>query len=354
VQVTFTFRSIVFFLVHFFSFSPLPFKISVVAFQTFLIFSLWKSPSYVDRIFAYDLPSSTLNNRTIIGILTMANEYSYPKGMTAYLPASYVKWVESSGARVAVVPYDATEEQLEIIFRSINGLLFTGGGQSLLPETKYYQAAAFLYNLATQANNQGDYFPIWGTCMGLQLLSLITADDQTVLSRGEFDAENLSLPVEFAEEAPSSRMFSNCPLDISTYFAIESITDNLHHDGVKVDVFNSNRKLSEFYRLIATNADRKGLYSISVIEGKLYPIYAVQFHPERNAFEWDLQETASHTSHAIRSMQYLSNFFVDECRKNFHRYESEKEENQALIYNYPVMYTGNDTSGFPDRQTYFF
>jgi gamma-glutamyl hydrolase len=56
-----------------------------------------------------------------------------------------------------------------------------------------------------KAAQKGDYFPIHGTCMGFQTLSIIgSGDDFALLSR--FDAENISLPLDFTSSAFSSRM----------------------------------------------------------------------------------------------------------------------------------------------------
>ena len=51
--------------------------------------------------------------------------------------------------------------------------------------------------------------------------------------------------------------------------------------------------------------------------------------------------------------QYFANFFVSETRKNGHKFESEEEERDNLIYNYSPVYTGKlDDSSF--EQAYFF
>lgn len=50
------------------------------------------------------------------------------------------------------------KEELRELFHSINGILFTGGGLTLREDTEYYQTAKFLYHLALQANDQGEFF----------------------------------------------------------------------------------------------------------------------------------------------------------------------------------------------------
>jgi hypothetical protein len=65
-----------------------------------------------------------LNLRPIIGILSEPDSDSKPT--IAFFSASYVQWLQSAGARVALIPYDANETTLSLLMSSINGVLFTG------------------------------------------------------------------------------------------------------------------------------------------------------------------------------------------------------------------------------------
>jgi hypothetical protein len=55
----------------------------------------------------------------------------------------------------------------------------------------------------------------------------------------------------------------------------------------------------------------EGFEFISSIEHKKYPFYGVQFHPEKNAFEWKI-ESIPHSADAILVEQFYGNFFVNE------------------------------------------
>ena len=46
--------------------------------------------------------------------------------------------------------------------------------------------------------------------------------------------------------------------------------------------------------------------------GKKYPVYGVQWHPEKNGFEWTTKEGINHSEHAVAIMQYAANFLVQE------------------------------------------
>lgn len=46
-------------------------------------------------------------------------------------------------------------------FAAINGLLLPGGGAKLEPGHQFYDTAEYLTKLSLEANDKGDYFPVW-------------------------------------------------------------------------------------------------------------------------------------------------------------------------------------------------
>lgn len=83
-----------------------------------------------------------------------------------------------------------------------------------------------------------------------------------------------------------------------------------------------------------------------------YPFYGVQFHPEKNLYEWKRNSNIPHTANAIKAAQYFSNFFVTESRKNSNRFPGAAEEDRALIYKFPVTFTGHVVKTY--QQCYLF
>lgn len=71
-----------------------------------------------------------------------------------------------------------------------------------------------------------------------------------------------------------------------------------------------------------------------------------QWHPEKNAFEWNPKEAIPHSAHAVSVMQWVANFFMSEARKNDHHFESVEAETEALIYNYRTTFTN---AGFTEE-----
>lgn len=83
-----------------------------------------------------------------------------------------------------------------------------------------------------------------------------------------------------------------------------------------------------------------------------YPFFGVQFHPEKNLYEWVENRNITRTSNAMKANGYFSYFFDRLTRKNDHRFDNDEEEKNALIYNYPTTYTGQTDSLY--QQCYFF
>merc|ERR1712037_1035441 len=115
--------------------------------------------------------------------------------------------------------------------------------------------------------------------------------------------------------------------------------------GIAPGVFNADTKLPTFYTPTATGLDRAGKEFIAVIEGKKYPVFGTQFHPEKNSFEWSTKSDIPHSHDAVLTTQAFSNFFVAQARENSRKFPSEDDLNSKLIYNYAPVFTGK-TGGY--------
>lgn len=103
---------------------------------------------------------------------------------------------------------------------------------------------------------------------------------------------------------------------------------------------------------MSTNTDKicKGKF-ITTAEHKSYPFYGVQFHPEKNLYEWVRGKNIPHSPNAIKAAHFFSDFFVNEARKSKNQFEAD-EVNRYLIYNFSPTYTGAKGSSY--EQCYIF
>ena len=288
---------------------------------------------------------SAINNYPIIGIFTQPTISTIPDcgGACLYIAASYVKYIESSGARVVPIDFHATTSELDALLPKLNGVLFPGG------DAEFPASAQYTFDKIKAFNDAGDYMPLWGTCMGFEWLLMSATQDENILDpkTGQMDAYNLSIPLDFTSTMKDSKLFSHASSEIVNILAKQNVTMNNHHYGIYPDHFTSTPALSGFYNMLSTNQDRQGVEFVSMIEAFKYPIFGSQWHPEKNNFEWGEtsegvpNEAIDHSHDAILASQYMANFFVDQARRSTHAFPTETEEDAALIYNYKPTKTND-------------
>ena len=99
--------------------------------------------------------------------------------------------------RVLFNPYNKPINEIDDILIGLNGILFTGGDVVLQNLTStYMKTAKYLLEQVKKINDNGEYFPLWGTCMGIQTISVLVAEDPSVLSLNKFDSEKFNVTFE--------------------------------------------------------------------------------------------------------------------------------------------------------------
>ncbi|XP_055876912.1 gamma-glutamyl hydrolase A-like isoform X2 [Biomphalaria glabrata] len=279
--------------------------------------------------------AATFNDRPIIGIL--AQDTNSPYGKT-YISATYVKFMEQAGARVVPIRGGQPLEYYGQMVNYTNGILIPGGSVNL-NTSLLGRSARIIYDLVIQANDRGDYYPLWGTCMGFQVLCFLTQGEN--LLKGT-DSNNASWPLNFTSGFRKSRMFGYAPEEIIQILAQQPVTQNEHSYSILLPDFE-NSKLSKFFSKLSTNLDRKGKEFISTVEAKNYPIYGVQWHPEKNNFNWNPNYVINHNRDAVKVSQYMSDFFVNESRKNLHKFPTVHDEAVNMIQNFKRVYYPDNT-----------
>ena len=115
-------------------------------------------------------------------VLTAKLPNEYQGKYSAYMASSYVQWIMSGGARVVPIIIGKDEEYYRKIFDGINGLLLPGGSAPLSGPGGYASVGGLFYQWAKEANDHGDFFPIWGTCNGFELLTVLSSKDTSRLT----------------------------------------------------------------------------------------------------------------------------------------------------------------------------
>ncbi len=205
------------------------------------------------------------NDRPIIGILSQELSDILPPSIKgdSYIAASYIKYIESAGARVVPILTNFTSDQVSQMFRLVNGILLPGGGAHI-PTSRYFMNVRQVIELAITANSLGDYFPVWGTCLGFESMQHVI--DPQIAMNGA-NAIDIALPLNFTQDAPQSRMFENMSDEMMLIFSRSPVTYNYHKMCISKESFYKSEKLSSFFKVLSVNDDRDGEVFVSTIEG---------------------------------------------------------------------------------------
>ncbi|CAH1118688.1 unnamed protein product [Phaedon cochleariae] len=286
------------------------------------------------------LGANHATNRPIIGIITQpmdntVNQYQYD----TYIAASYVKFLELAGARVMPIWLNQTTDYYRRVVKYTNGVLFPGGSAPFDTPGGYGEAAREIYKLAVEANDQGIYYPLWGTCLGFEVLPFA---ETGIDLRVSCLMEEVGIPLDFVPGFKDSRMYQEIPDHLVDILVEENVTFNYHELCFTRQSMYQHGALK--WRTLSTNIDSNGLNFISSFEHEDYPFYGVQFHPEKPIFEFKEGVGIPHTVDSIQVAQYYSNFFVNEARKNDNAFPNSTAAVQSLIYNFCASFTAVNNS----------
>ncbi|CAI9088839.1 OLC1v1023282C1 [Oldenlandia corymbosa var. corymbosa] len=257
-----------------------------------------------------------LNYRPVIGILSHPGDGASGRlsndTNASYIAASYVKFVESAGARVIPLIYNEPPQLLEKKLNLVNGVLFTGGWAKT---GLYFSTVQTVFKKVLEKNDAGDHFPVIAICLGFELLTMIISQNQSILE--QFSAADQAATLQFiANTNLNGTVFQRFPPDLLQKLSTDCIVMQNHH-----------------------------VY-VSTVMGQHYPVTGFQWHPGKNAFEWGLS-TIPHSEDAVRVTQHVANFFVSEARKSSNR-PPAREVLDNLIYNYTPTYGGKAGRGYDE------
>ena len=278
------------------------------------------------------LEKSIKHRNVTIGIITapwLSNVHD--SHVTSYMAASYVKWLESAGALVVPLEFDLSKPKLLGFLRQLNGVVLIGGG---IDNTRTHTASQFLtyqdtlyfiLNYVLYQNNIGNYYPVWCTCMSFEMTAIYLTENIRLKKQEDFK-KYLTSAGNIGQDVINWTNSRSKIKDVFTKYELKDMKK-------KPTIFQAHcycipvksklaKNLSKIANITSTNVStsscgKKGIKYISSYELKNYPVYAVQYHPEKPPFEYvNDGRRVPKTNIAITTSFKMARFFIDEAKKN--------------------------------------
>ncbi|XP_054732884.1 gamma-glutamyl hydrolase-like isoform X1 [Anastrepha obliqua] len=276
-------------------------------------------------------------NTPFIGLLCMDRKDGMKKEICSYIDSKYVEYLVAGGAKVVPIWNNKDLEYYYDVLNKVNGVLLPGGAvyvnehdPSRLDLTNYYvRATEIIIRIAKEKFDKGIHLPIWGTCLGFQLLVLYTTETAATTygtdPRDKCQPMNCDLKVEFLPDFRDSRLFAHLPPELEIIMRNEPFGRHRHRYCWTTESCKSFND----WQILAKNTDGNGTEFASIMEHRRYPFYGSQFHPESDCPE-----------HCLKVREYLAKFFVDDSGRYSNRFvNAERYE----IHNFPkIAGKGND------------
>ncbi|KAM8710945.1 hypothetical protein ACLKA7_017560 [Drosophila subpalustris] len=290
-----------------------------------------------------------------IGVMCIDMAQSLEKHLGAgfghsYLPVSYVKQLESLGAVVIPIWIGRERGYYEAILNRVNGVLLPGGAVCLdeaealqFPKLSNdcVQSARHIYELVMERNAAGVYMPMYGTCLGFQLILINAANEKAVRTKC-VEPKFKALPLHLSKDYDKSRLFKDVPVELAKAMCCQPFACHQHTFCITVSSLH-RFQLHRQWQVLATQSDGEETF-ITLIEHCEFPIFGSQFHPEHAAHEqlFACEDTCreAHSSVCIELARHFARTFVDACRRNGNSFDSVQSMARHLISNWQPVFTG--------------
>ena len=270
------------------------------------------------------------HKKPVIGMYGLVEPISdYEKYTKEEIDGGFVRWLEASGAEVVVIHIWYTHEQIISLLNQINGVLFSAGPRRPLKYDEPWELKAkYIFDYAK--NNS---IPIWGTCLGMQMITKFMADDNKPLDK----YDNIGLKkVELTNLAKESNLLSLCKEKDYDNLNNSETSFHIHKHGISPESFYSNKNLVENYDIIGYGYDKNGKKFVNIIESKKglnHKIFGTQFHPEKNPFERANWFKEKNPMDALRRSQLIIMKFIEETRNNGNIFINDDEKSKYTFIN---------------------
>ena len=272
----------------------------------------------------------------IYGVVSPSDDYiNYNKET---LDEAVVRWLEDEGAKIILIHHWYSHEILDEITSKINGILLPGVLRKKNSLDNLWESnAKYLINKSIEKK-----IPIIGICRGFLLLSSIIGNNMNILSLYN---NKRAFNVEIIPESFKAKLFSL--FQPKNFEEMKNLltTPFYHIRGIIPEDFKKNKILNEIFIITSYGYDKNGKKFVGSIESKnmnKFQIYGLQFHPEKAPYIRHPRYKNKQTNDTIQRSQLIALFFVNECKKNNHKFS----ENDFQKFDFIDTYNRNKNADF--------
>lgn len=247
-------------------------------------------------------------------------------------------------AVVVPIKINSTKEEMEEVMQKINGLFLPAGDTNIwehgkdgsLVPSKYTIAGQKLIEIATRMNKAGTYFPVMSICLGFELFAAAIGNDLSIVEPCE-KCVNYSTILDLTPLAVKSKFLKALSEEQLKRLQTADLCYNYHSFMVDRKKFLKNQLLSEFFNIISLSPSiDKSFKFVSMIEGKKYPFYGLQFHPEwclHDFYDKSVNIAVVQTEETHSISRNIAKFFLSEAKKNGRVYHDKAELRKEVVVN---------------------
>ena len=83
-------------------------------------------------------------------------------------------------------------------------MFYCGGGA----DGPYDVFGKAVFDKAKSMNDAGQYFPVWGTCLGFENLAMFASDEPSTVLEGGFEADDENYKLHFLVDPAKTKIYS--------------------------------------------------------------------------------------------------------------------------------------------------
>lgn len=166
-----------------------------------------------------------------------------------------------------------------------------------------------ILSIVYQMNDEGDQFPVWGTCLGFE--SILNTFSKFTLRRTKVLTLNRNKRLFWVEKNYKRSLFNDVlRSSIKNSLAKNKMSFFEQKWGFRVSEIEDNRKLNNSFKVVAYY--KKGEERIvAAVQHRTMPILGVQFHPEKTLYEHKRKVNIDFTVKNAIASQELSRVLLE-------------------------------------------